>query len=103
MLPTGWQEITSGLRASQEFDFQGGQMAYAVTDSARGQAQWQVETEIDGTFYPFDAYALSNFVPVKRDLFPAGKYRFNCTATSGFDTVKLWWAYCPSNFTDALL
>ena len=102
MVGTGWREITSGLRASQEFDFQGGYMAFAVTDAMRGP-QWQIETEIDGAFYRVDAGNVHSSTPVRKSFYPAGKYRLNCTQSTGFDTVKTWWAYCPVNFTDALL
>ena len=107
MAQNGWQEITSGLQTSQEFDFQGGYMAYAVIGVNSGH-DYEMETELGGVFYKFDLDVTPKFLdvnltPVRRSLFPAGRYRISCTQTAGLAAVKMWWANCPTTLIDSLL
>ena len=102
---SGWQEITTGERASEQFDFQGGRMAYAVTGTASDTPNWNVRFLIGNGFQKFDAAQLDRSRPGRTGHFPAGRYQLFCDTNTAadFTPVRLFWAYCPESLQDAAL
>ena len=104
-ITTGWQEVTSGERSSQEFYFEGGRLAYAVTDTASGTPDWDIQFFIDGAWHKWGLSQVDRTRTTQTGIVCAGRYRLHCDTNTSADytPVKLWWAYCPATLQDTAL
>ena len=106
----GFNDITSGERASVEFDFRGGRCGYLVTDTPNTTADWDLEILLPGqtTWKRLGSNAdqIDNGKPYdSQDNLPAGRYRLHCddTGASNYTPVSLFWCYVPQTMHDAAL
>ena len=98
-------EITSGERSSKEFDFEGGRIAYAVTDTASGTPDWDLQILIGGDWHKWGLSQVDRTRTGQTGIIPAGRCRLHCdTNTAGdYQPVRLWYAHCPATLQDAAL
>ena len=107
-LVSGFQEVTSGERASEEFDFRGGGIGYAVTDAPNATPDWDLQIKL-----PDDTWARVHPNSKQIDsaksydtlVVPAGTYRLHCdnATASNYTPVSLFWCYVPQSMRDAAL
>ena len=107
---TGMQEITSGERASIEFDFKGGRCGYLVTDVPNNSPDWNLEMLPLGATSWQQMNASGNEIDSAKAYdstgnLPAGRYRLHCddTTVANYSPVKLFWAYVPATMQDAAI
>ena len=107
-LQSGFQEITSGERASEEFDFRGGRIGFAVVDVPNATPDWDLQVRLpsgDWVRVHNASHQVDSVKPYESLYVPLGTYRVNCdTATEAHHTpVKIYWAYVPASMRDAAL
>ena len=96
---TGFNDISTGEMHSEQFDFRGGYLAYLVEND--GSSLYQLEILFPSGHWQKIGALMNSNAPFKVLLTPAGTYRIGSTvAVAG---AKLYWAHCPTTFTDALL
>ena len=107
---TGFFEVTSGERASAEFDFQGGRCGYMVLDVPNGTPDWDLELLPPGATSWQKMNASGNEIDNAKAYdstgnLPAGKYRLHCDSTTAanYTPVKLFWCYVPATMQDAAI
>ena len=105
---SGFQDITTGERESDEFDFRGGRIGYAVTDVPNATPNWDLQVKLPGDVWVrvhANAHEIDQGKPYDTLFVPAGTYRLRCdtTSTSHWQPVKLFWAYVPATLRDAAL
>ena len=107
---TGFNDVTSGERASKGFYFHGGRCGYMVTGVLNtvpnwnleflppGATSWQQMNSSADQINSTKAYDSKGFLP-------SGKYRLHCDSTleTDFSPVKLFWCYIPGTMRDAAL
>ena len=107
---TGMQEITSGERASEGFDFNGGRCGYMVIDVPNTTPDWDLEMLPPGATSWQKMNANSDQVDSAKAYdstgsLPAGRYRLHCdtTVVANYSPVSLFWCYVPATMADAAL
>ena len=106
---TGFFEVTSGERASEEFDFGGGNCGYMMQGVTSTTPDWDLQLKL-----PDDTWQTMNTAGNQVDSakpydntgnLPAGRYRLHCdNTTAAFHTnAKLYWCYVPVGMHDAAL
>ena len=105
-LNTGPNEVTSGTRASQEFDFNGGRLGIMITDIASTAPDWDCQVKMpDATWSRVSSQQIDSNNRFRSYTCPAGTYRMYCdTNTPGdFTPVKIYWYNVPMSMRDAAL
>ena len=107
-LTSGFQDVTSGERASLPFRFEGGGIGYLVTDAPNTTPDWDLQIQL-----PDDSWERVNANSKQIDsakqyetlIVPAGTYRLHCdNATVGnYSGVSLFWSYVPQTMRDAAI
>ena len=107
---TGFQEVTSGVRASETFAFQGGGIGYMVVGAtSTGTPDWDLEILLpDGTTWQrvhANSGQIDSAKPYGTLTVPSGTYRLHCdtTTVAHYEDVQLFWAYVPRTMQDATL
>ena len=106
---TGFFEVTSGERASEEFDFGGGNCGYMVIDAPNVTPDWDLQMKL-----PNDTWLTMNTAGNQIDSakpydntgnMPAARFRIHCdtNTASHYTPVKLYWCYVPVGMHDAAL
>ena len=108
-LKMGFQEVTSGVRASETFVFQGGGIGYLVVGAtSTGTPDWDLQIQLPDDSWE-RVHANSKQVDSAKQydtlVVPAGTYRLHCdtTTTTHFADVELFWCYVPQTMRDAAL
>ena len=107
-ISTGFREVTSGARASEEFIFEGGGIGYMVTDVPNTTPDWDLQVELpDGTWARVHGNSdqIDSAKPYDTLTVPAGNYRLHCdnATAANYTPVKLYYAYIPQTMRDAAL
>ena len=104
-----WNDVSSGVRASEEFYFEGGRIGYLVLDAASTDTpDWDLELQMpDDTWdrVHTNGDQIDSAKIYDTLIVPAGNYRLNCdisTATA-FADVSLFWCYIPNTMQDAAI
>ena len=105
---TGWNDVSSTLRDSHEFEFGGGQIVVVVTDIASATPNWDTQVEMpDGTWVRIHAGngQVDQSNPFRSYNAPAGNYRIRCDQATNinFQNVKIYWSHRPNTMQDAAL
>lgn len=107
-LVSGFQEVTSGDRESQEFDFAGGGIGYMVTGVPNTTPDWDLQVQLPGGEWGrvnANGDQVDSAKPYDHLVVPAGKYRLRCdnATAANYTPVKLYWCYIPQTMQDAAL
>ena len=106
---TGFQDVTSGARASVVWDFKGGRCGYMVQDTPNTTADWDLQIQLpDGTWQDMGnaSKQVDRGTPYANiGNLPSGKYRLHCdtAAEENWDDATLYWCYIPISMQDAAL
>ena len=106
----GWNNVTSGNRASHAFDFEGGRIGYLVLDAAAANTpDWDLEMQMPDNSW-VRVHANGDQIDSAKNydtlIVPAGHFRLHCdiaTPTSAFTGVKLYWCCIPQTMQDAAI
>ena len=106
---TGFQDVTSGERASEEFDFGGGRCGYMVVDVPNTTPDWDLQMQLPDDTWQNIGVANNQVDSAKPYAsianLPAARFRLHCdNATAGnYTPVSLYWCYVPIGMQDAAL
>ena len=106
---TGFFEVTSGERASEEFYFGGGNCGYMVIDAPNATPDWDLQLKLpDDTWQTMNTSGnqIDSAKPYDNTSnMPAGTYRIHCdnATAANYTPVKLYWCYVPMGMADAAL
>lgn len=102
-LPTHLQEIGTGTeQTSDEFDFRGGRMFYAVPGIAGSSDVWELELKIGENWVKVSNAAIGASTPSQAVYMPAGRFRLKRTSDNSSNDVTKYWCYVPRSLADVV-